>query len=507
MTATTAAPLLVDQIRRHAATVPEALAVRAPGGERSMAALAARAERIAARLRETGCQPGDRVAVIGRPSLAWVEVMIGAMFARCAFTPMSPSLTPAERRILLADAGPRLIFADHDLIDQESGLPGLWLALDALDNWLAAGPGGGQPAIPQGSDLFSIIYSSGTTGVPKGIAHSAAGRAAFIFARPRPGVGPGRIGWVSTSLCTNFSFLGMITPLYFGAAVSVAERFSAETFLKACNDEKITEVSLVPVQVRRILEHPDFQPALIQSLQFTMISGSPIDMAVKRRLIAEWPGRVVDSYGTTETGGIAVLDLKAYPDKLDTVGPIMAGVEPVILGEDDRPLPRGGIGEIAAITPMPMDGYFNKQGLTAQSTWQDAAGQRYIRTGDVGYIGDDGFMRITGRSKDMIISGGLNVFASDIEAVLLEHPAVAEAAVIAVPDARWGESPHAVVVLRQDAEASADALNDWLHQRLARTSWPRDISFIEALPRNDMGKVLKRVLREPFWQGRATQVA
>lgn len=504
MTERAPAPLLVDQIRRHAREVPDTLAVRAPGGERTMAELATRAERIAARLREAGCQPGDRVAVIGRPSLAWVEVMVGAMFARCTFAPLSTSLTMAERSLLLADAGPRLVFADREFANPDSGET---INLAALDDWITAGASLGDPASPQGPDLFSIIYSSGTTGVPKGIAHTAAGRAEFIHARPRPGFGPGRIGWVSTSLCTNFSFLGMITPLYFGAGVSVAERFSPEAFLRACQQERITEVSLVPVQVRRILEHPLFRPELIQSLQFTMISGSPIDLAVKQRLIAEWPGRVVDSYGTTETGGIAVLDLKADPDKLDTVGRIMPGVEPVILGEDDKPLPRDSIGEIAAVTPMPMEGYFNKDNLTTQSTWHDDKGQRHIRTGDVGYIGEDGYLRITGRSKDMIISGGLNVFASDIEGVLITHPAVAEAAVIAVPDERWGESPHAVVALREHAEASTEELMAWLQVRLARTSWPREISFVSSLPRNEMGKVLKRVLREPFWRGRGREVA
>ena len=505
MTEKCPAPLLVDQIRHFARTVPGTLAVRAPGGERTMSELAERAETIAARLREEGCQPGDRVAVIGRPSLAWIEVMVGAMFARCAFAPMSTSLTMAERRLLLADAGPRLIFADNECADPDSATP--TIRLETLEDWIAAGAGTGDPAVPEGADLFSIIYSSGTTGVPKGIAHTAAGRAEFIFARPRPGFGPGRIGWVSTSLCTNFSFLGMITPLYFGAAISVAERFSPPAFLQACSQERITEVSLVPVQVRRILEHPDFRPELIESLLFTMISGSPIDMGVKQSLIAQWPGRVVDSYGTTETGGIAVLDLKADPDKLDTVGRIMPGVEPAILGEDDTPLPCGSIGEIAAATPMPMEGYFNQQGLTEKSRWHSTQGQRFIRTGDVGYIGEDGFLRITGRSKDMIISGGLNVFASDIEAVLAAHPAVAEAAVIAVPDERWGESPHAVVVLREGASAGAEDLMAWLQTRLARTSWPRDISFMAALPRNEMGKVLKRVLRAPFWQGRGTQVA
>ncbi|MBU6266605.1 MAG: acyl--CoA ligase [Sphingomonadales bacterium] len=501
----TAAPLLVDRLREHARTIPDALALRAPGGERTMAELVARAEAIAARLRAAGCAPGNRVAVIGRPSLAWVEVMLGAMFARAAFTPMSSALTPDEHRLLLADAQPLLVFADGEFT--EACPPDRTIPLDTLDAWLAAVPGSGEPAQPQGGDLFSIIYSSGTTGVPKGIAHTAAARAEFIHARPRPGFGPGRTGWVSTALCTNFSFLGMITPWHWGAAVSIPARFSVEGFFAACARERISDVSLVPVQVRRILEHPDFATERLDSLRFTMISGSPLDLATKRRLVAEWPGRIVDSYGTTETGGIATLDLKACPDQLDTVGKIMDGVIVQVLDEDGAPLPAGEVGQIAAITPMPMDGYFNRDDLTDAAAFRDSQGRRYIRTGDVGRVDGDGFLRITGRARDMIISGGLNVFASDIEGALEAHPAVAEAAVIAVPSARWGETPHAVVALREGANATVEDLHDWLRPRLSRTSQPSGIDIVPALPRNEMGKVLKRVLREPFWQGHEGAVA
>lgn len=507
MDSKSAAPLLSDQIRQYALTIPGALAVRAPGGERTMWQLAARSELIAARLREIGCRPGDRVALSGRPSIAWIDIMFGAMFARCAFAPLSTSLTAAEQALLLTDADPKIVFAESEIAARGGCPANITQPLELLDDWIAAGPGAGRPAKAEASDLFSIIYSSGTTGVPKGIAHTAGGRAEFIFARPRPGFGAGRIAYVSTALCTNFSFLGMITPLYWGAAVSIPPRFTVEGFFTACTEEHITDVSLVPVQVRRILDHPNFAPERIASLQFTMISGSPIDMNVKRHLIEFWPGRIVDSYGTTETGGIATLDIKAFPDKLDTVGKILPGVEPVILDEDGKPLPAGEIGEIAAITPMPMEGYFNRDELTANSTWRDSSGRRHIRTGDTGYIGEDGFLRITGRSKDMIISGGLNIFASDIEAVLSEHPAVAESAVIAVPDERWGESPWAVVALRDGADATAEDLMSWMQSKLARTSWPKGIEFTKALPRNEMGKVLKRVLRAPFWEGRERDIA
>lgn len=472
-----------------------------------MAQLAARAERIAARLREEGCVPGDRIVVLGRPSLAWIEIMFGAKFARCGFAPLSTLLRPEEQKGLLADARPRLIFADAEFAGQGGCPLDITVRIEELDEWISAGPGEGEPAMPEGDDLFSIIYSSGTTGVPKGIAHSAAARAEFIHARPRACLAPGKVSWVATSLYTNLSYLGIASPLYWGAGISVPARFTVEGFLKACREERIADVGLVPVQVRRILDHPGFSPKAIASLEFTIMSGSPVDMAVKRKLVELWPGRIVDAYGSTETGGIATLDIKADPDKLDTVGKIPPEVVAAILDEEGRSLPTGEIGEIAAITPRPMTGYFNRDDLTDAATWRDGQGRRFIRTGDVGFVGQDGYLRITGRSKEMIISGGLNIFAIDIEAVLIEHPAVLEAAIIAVPSEKWGESPHAIVALYAGESATVDELMDWLGPRLARASWPVGITFVDELPRNDLGKVLKRELREPFWAGRERGVA
>ncbi len=229
-------PLFVEQLRRHAIAIPDALAVRAPGGERSMAELVARSERIASRLREMGLRPGDRVSLIGRASLAWLDVMIGAMFNRCAIAPLSPVLTVADKAALLADMKPGLIFAEEDF--REGCDPNKTVMLEQLELWIAAGSGTGEPAIADGDDLFSVIYSSGTTGFPKGIAHSARARSEFIAARPRPGFGPGRVAYVATSLYTNLSFLGVISPLYFGAAVSVASHFSVEAFVNAVEATK-----------------------------------------------------------------------------------------------------------------------------------------------------------------------------------------------------------------------------------------------------------------------------
>ena len=497
--------LIVDRIRSHAARMPEALALRAPGGQRSYGALVARAEAIAARLRAEGCAPGDRIAIIGKPSIAWLDVMAGAMFARCAFAPLSTALTIAEQALLLQDARPALVFSAAAFSGACPWPKDRVVALERIDAWIAEGPAQGDPDRPEPDDLFSIIYSSGTTGIPKGIAHSGYRRAAFVAARPRAGVG--HLTLLSTAPYTNFTFLGMIGPLFHGGAVSLLGKFDVVAFLDAVREQAVTDLALVPVQVRRILEHPAFDPAALAGLDFTMVSGSPLDPAMKARMAALWPGRIVDSYGTTETGGVATLDFKAYPDKLDTVGRLMPGVEIRVLDEAGCALAEGEAGEIVARTELPMDGYHAQAALTASSCWTDEAGRAFFRTGDVGRLGGDGFLRITGRAKDMIISGGLNLYACDIEAVIDSHPDVAESAVIAIPDARWGERPFALVVLRAGATLTAGAVMAWAETRVARTSRPVGVEIVAALPRNDMGKVLKRVLREPYWKDRAVAVA
>lgn len=496
-----------EQIRHNARTSPGSLAVRAPGGERSFEELVARADAIAARLRGAGCTPGSRVVIVGDSSLAWVDVLIGASFARACVVPMSPSLTNDEQAQLLKDAHPSLIFADENALTRKNLPAECTVSLEELDDWLATGPTDRVGSAPQDADLFSIIYSSGTTGVPKGIAHTARSRADFVAARGRSGLGPGRLAYLTTAPHTNLSFLGIIGPLYHGAAVSLAPKFNAEGFLRAVESEGVTDVSLVPVLVRRVLDAPGFSPARLASLQVTMISGSPVDQDTKQRLLRDWPGKILDAYGTSETGGLATLDIKENPDRLDTVGKIMAGVEVRIIDEDGRALSVGEAGEIAGRTPLPMQGYFNREDLTDAAVWLDENGHTFFRTGDVGSIDEDNFLRVTGRAKDMIISGGLNIYAIDIETMLRRHPAIEEAAVIAIPDEKWGERPYAIVVLRDGIEASPDEISEWIGSRINRTSRPAGVEIVPELPRNALGKVLKRQLREPFWAGRKSQIA
>ena len=216
-------------------------------------------------------------------------------------------------------------------------------------------------------------------------------------------------------------------------------------------------------------------------------------------MVRRWPGRLVDSYGLTEGGGTCMLDCTAHPDKLHTVGKPAPGHEVRLIDEQGNEVPPGGSGEVVGHSPGIMTGYHNQPQRTREAEWHDASGKRFIRTGDIGRFDEDGFLVLVDRKKDMIISGGFNISPSDLEAVIAQHPAVAEVSVVGVPSERWGETPVAFVVLRE--EFSAEVLMDWCNGRLGKTQRLAAVQIVEALPRSGIGKVLKRELR-----GRAPQV-
>ena len=213
-------------------------------------------------------------------------------------------------------------------------------------------------------------------------------------------------------------------------------------------------------------------------------------------MLKRWPGGLVEYYGMTEGGGTCILEAHNFPHKLHTVGKPAEGHDIRLIDEEGREVPVGEIGEVVGRSPAMMTGYHGQPGKTREAEWYDAQGNRFIRTGDVGRFDDDGFIVLLDRRKDIVISGGFNIYPSDLEAVLASHPAVAEAAVVAKPSAEWGETPAAFVVAREGSRLEAEALKQWANARLGRMQRIAEVRVVETLPRSSAGKVLKRALRE-----------
>ena len=225
-------------------------------------------------------------------------------------------------------------------------------------------------------------------------------------------------------------------------------------------------------------------------------TSAPFHAALKQDILDRWPGGLVEFYGMTEGGGSCILEAHSFPHKLHTVGKPAEGHDMRVIDEDGTELPYGEVGEVVGRSGAMMTAYHNQPGKTRETEWHDGQGQRFIRTGDVGRFDEDGFLTLMDRRKDMVISGGFDIYPSDLEVVLRQHPAVADAAVIGVPSQEWGETPVAYVVPAQGASDSPEQIRAWLNARVGKTQRLAALRFMKELPRSEIGKVLKRQLRE-----------
>jgi acyl-CoA synthetase (AMP-forming)/AMP-acid ligase II len=256
---------------------------------------------------------------------------------------------------------------------------------------------------------------------------------------------------------------------------------------------------LVPVQYRRLMEFPDFDAFDLSSFQMKFCTSAPFAAELKAQVLARWPGGLVEYFGMTEGGGSCILFAHEHPDKLHTVGQPGPGSDIRLIGEDGKEVAVGEVGEIVGASAATMNGYFGRPDKTAEAIWTDPeTGKRYIRTGDVGRFDTEGFLTLMDRKKDMVISGGFNIYPSDLEAVVIQHPAVAEVAVVGVPSREWGETPVAFVALKAGQSVSAEDLRQWANAKLGKTQRLSDVRLVEHLPRSHIGKVLKRELRDAY---------
>ena len=354
----------------------------------------------------------------------------------------------------------------------------------------------------EGSHPFNIIYSSGTTGTPKGIVHTHDIRAMYctLFAAAFR-VTPESVVLHAGSLVFNGAFVTLMPALFLGATYVLQQRFDAVEFIETVEREQVTHVMMVPSQILAVMNAPNFCARKLASLQMLGSVGAPLHREHKDRLTAALPNIFYELYGLTE-GVITILDRDDVARKAQSVGISTPFFEMRIIGEDGRDLPPGAVGEIIGRSPLLMPGYYGRPDLTEQ-----AIVDGWMHTGDMGYLDDDGYLYLVDRKKDLIISGGVNVYPKDIEEVVVTHPDVLEAAVFGIPSDKWGEAPMGAVVLRGGATVDAVTLTRWVNERVgARYQQLCGVVILDEFPRNAAGKTLKRVMRDEYWTDRAVRI-
>ncbi|MCU6452498.1 acyl--CoA ligase [Sphingomonas sp. A2-49] len=496
-----------DMLASDFATLPDLIAAHARerGGRAALAdadgaidyaALNRAVDAVAAALQRDGVAPGRAVAIVATASVDYATVFLGALRAGCVATPLAPSATPAAIAAMIADCAAPIVFVDAANAAALAGQP---IAARTVAfgpryrDWLADGPP--SPVAIRPGDAFNIIYSSGTTGTPKGIVQSHAMRWAHIARNAAAGFGDA-VTMVATPLYSNTTLVSVLPTLGWGGTAVLMGKFDAHAFLTLAERHRATHAMLVPVQYQRIMALPDFDRFDLSSFRFKTSTSAPFAASLKADVLARWPGLLVEYYGMTEGGASCGLNATAHPDKLHTVGQPLPGHEIRLIDDDGHEVPPGTMGEVVGRSPTMMTGYHGREAATRDAEWHDAAGNRYIRHGDLGRFDADGFLILMGRKKDLIISGGFNIYPSDLEAVLAAHPDVAEASVVGMPSEAWGETPVGVYVAAVDADApDTAAILDWTNARLGRTQRLAALHRVDALPRSAIGKVLKRDLR------------
>ena len=497
-------------ITRHALYRPDHLAVVFEATRLDHRAFNARVNRLANALLAAGLVKGDKVATVLPNCLELLLLYWAAAKTGIVAVPLSPLLLAPALAGLLRDSDSAMVIFDAGHAETMASLAGELPAIPPARFVQVEGETGAFPSFEafvadasedeppdarlDNDDLFNIVYSSGTTGDPKGICHTHYIRAMYAALLANSWrMGPESVVMHTGAIIFNGAFVTLMPAFYSGATYVLHRAFEAEVVIRAIAEERVTHVMMVPAQIVAVMDSPAFDPAALDSLEMILSLGAPLHLEHKQRLEALLPGRFHELYGLTE-GFITVLDKHDVPRKPESVGVPPPFFEMRIVGEDGRDCAPGEVGEIVGRGPIKMTGYYKRPDLTAE-TLRDG----WIFSGDLGRVDEDGFLYLVDRKKDLIISGGVNVYPRDIEEVIVRHPAVLETAVFGAPDERWGEAPVAAVLLKHDEAVEAEALRAWINERVgARFQKVREVIVLPEFPRSAAGKTLKRELSKRY---------
>ena len=508
---------LPDLFATHARHYPRKDAVICADQRRNWGDFVANINRVANHLIEAGLHKGDKVAVMMGNSVEMLEALFGVVRAGGCVVPLSGLLTADQLETLLGDCDAVAAFVSDDFRARVAPLRD---RIPGVGTWVAHGfqePGwqtlvdilrDGSAEIPDVrhalTDAFNIIYSSGTTGLPKGIVQTHRARLHWAFSNAvEMGYDATSRALTTTPLYSNGTWLTMLPVLFAGGTLHVMPSFDAAAFLREVEENKITHTFMVPAQYLMVLERPELDDTDLSSLRTVLSAGSPLRRDTKRAVIERISPGLYEIYGFSE-GFACILKPHQHAEKFDTVGTPVLGFELRILDDAGNEMPTGEAGEIAGYGAGIMQAYHKRGEQTAELIWRDERGRTFIRSGDIGMLDADGFLKILDRKKDMVISGGFNVFPSDVEAIVGQHPDVMDVTVIGVPHEKWGESCLALVIPASGSSADAEAIKAWANERLAKTQRLVSVELRDEFPRNALGKVIKKDLRAPYWEDAAT---